>query len=129
MALRNLMFMLGIINVMFKPVSSLYHYKSQNDMLVFMNIIEQFQDIPEQLRATVEQQWSSFTEKEVDTSSLPDEIITSLAKVWACSEFVMLTCVRNPSVFMELGSGYWDAESESALRSAMDKQKEELEQP
>ena len=33
------------------------------------------------------------------------------------------TALPYTSVFMELGSGYWDAESESALRDAMDNKK------
>jgi len=33
------------------------------------------------------------------------------------------TALPYSSVFMELGSGYWDAESESALRDVMDKKK------
>ncbi|MBT8043350.1 MAG: hypothetical protein KJO79_00235 [Verrucomicrobiae bacterium] len=33
------------------------------------------------------------------------------------------TALPYSSVFMELGSGYWDAESESALRDAMEKKK------
>ena len=67
-----------------------------------MNVTDEIQQIPQQLREPVEKQWESFIESDVDTSQIPDEIIESLPKVWACSEFVMLNCVRNPELFMEV---------------------------
>ncbi len=67
-----------------------------------MIITEQIQQLPALFQATIENQWQSFLESEVDVSSLPAEVIETLPKVWACSEFVMQTCVRFPEFFLEL---------------------------
>jgi len=40
----------------------------------------------------------------VDVSAIPSEVAESVAKVWACSDFVMQTCVRYPELFIELAS-------------------------
>jgi len=67
-----------------------------------MNIIEQINGLPEPLQESVEQQWQSFVESNHDVSFLPEEVTTSLIKVWACSEFVMQTCIRFPELLIEL---------------------------
>lgn len=67
-----------------------------------MNVPDLIKQLPDTLEATVEQQWQTFLESDVDSSFIPDEITESLAKVWACSEFVMHACVRFPDVFQEL---------------------------
>src|SRR5210317_1058632 len=69
-----------------------------------MNITESFQQVPEQLRVSIQRQWQSFVDTGVDSSLIPEEIIDTLPKVWACSEFAMLTCVQFPGLFMELAS-------------------------
>ncbi|MDH5369666.1 MAG: bifunctional [glutamate--ammonia ligase]-adenylyl-L-tyrosine phosphorylase/[glutamate--ammonia-ligase] adenylyltransferase, partial [Gammaproteobacteria bacterium] len=58
--------------------------------------------MPKSLQHSVEQQWLSFLETDIDVSLLPDEVVEILPKVWACSEFVMHACVRFPKMFMEL---------------------------
>ncbi|MGD8484884.1 MAG: bifunctional [glutamate--ammonia ligase]-adenylyl-L-tyrosine phosphorylase/[glutamate--ammonia-ligase] adenylyltransferase, partial [Thioalkalispiraceae bacterium] len=67
-----------------------------------MSIDESLSQLPEPLRPAVEQQWRTLLETGFDASSLPAEVSETLAKVWACSEFVMLSCVRNLQVFLEL---------------------------
>lgn len=67
-----------------------------------MYVIDSFNRIPLQLREPVEKQWQSFIANDIDISSIPAEILETLPRVWACSEFVMLTCVRNPQVCLEL---------------------------
>ena len=69
-----------------------------------MNIKEQIKLLPELLQPAVDMQWQSFIESGVDVSVLPSEVVESLAKVWACSEFVMQTCVRFPEVLLELAT-------------------------
>jgi glutamate-ammonia-ligase adenylyltransferase len=63
---------------------------------------DSIKSLPELLHHSVEQQWQSFVETEVDVSSLPDEVLETLPGVWACSEFVMQACVRFPEIFSEL---------------------------
>ncbi|MDH5600891.1 MAG: bifunctional [glutamate--ammonia ligase]-adenylyl-L-tyrosine phosphorylase/[glutamate--ammonia-ligase] adenylyltransferase, partial [Gammaproteobacteria bacterium] len=79
-----------------------------------MNINKSISQLPGLLQPAVTVQWESFLESEVDISSLPDEVVATLAKVWACSEFVMQTCVRFPEVLLEL------AQSGDLLRSYTD---------
>lgn len=67
-----------------------------------MNIVEYIKQLPEQLKAPVEQQWQSFVETDVNISTLPAEVMETLPRVWACSEFVMLACVRFPEMFLGL---------------------------
>ena len=69
-----------------------------------MDIIKNIKQLPETLQSGVEIQWQSFVEKAVDVTDLPSEVADTLAKVWACSDFVMQTCVRFPEVFLELAS-------------------------
>lgn len=69
-----------------------------------MNITESIGQLPEILQPAVSLQWQSLQEKNIDLSSLPDEVAGSLAKVWACSDFVMQTCVRFPDEFIELAT-------------------------
>ena len=67
-----------------------------------MNITSYINKLPEVLQPSVEMQWQSFAESGIDVSLFPNEIIESVAKVWACSDFVMHTCVRFPALFQEL---------------------------
>ena len=67
-----------------------------------MDIINRIKVLPEPLQETVERQWQSFVESDVNISSLPDEVLEVLPKIWACSDFVMQTCVRFPELFLEL---------------------------
>ena len=67
-----------------------------------MDILECIKRLPDSLQASVETQWQSFAD--VDVSSLPNEVSESIASVWACSDFVMQTCVRFPELFLELAS-------------------------
>ena len=67
-----------------------------------MNIIDSIKQLPDLLQSSVEMQWQSFIESGVDVSLLPAEVAESLAKVWACSDFVMQACVRFPETFLEL---------------------------
>ena len=67
-----------------------------------MNIIDRIKQLPDLLQSSVEMQWQSFIESGVDVSLLPAEVAESLAKVWACSDFVMQTCVRFPETLLEL---------------------------
>jgi len=69
-----------------------------------VNIEQHIQALPDLLQESVEQQWVSFTESNIDISSLPEEVTASLIKVWACSEFAMQTCIRFPELFLELVS-------------------------
>ncbi|MCW9032530.1 MAG: hypothetical protein OQK58_13640, partial [Gammaproteobacteria bacterium] len=69
-----------------------------------MNINEQIKQLPDLLQPAVDRQWQSFIKSDADISALPSEVAESLAKVWACSEFVMQTCVRFPKIFLELAS-------------------------
>ena len=66
-----------------------------------MNINSSIKQLPAVLQEAVERQWLSF-EPDIDVALIPDEVAGSLAKVWACSEFAMLTCIRSPELFMEL---------------------------
>lgn len=67
-----------------------------------MTVSDLIAQLPNELQPSVEQQWPSFVESGVDVSLLPAEIIETLPKVWACSEFVMQTCLRFPDEFFEL---------------------------
>ena len=67
-----------------------------------MDIHECIKQLPDTLQSSVESQWESFSD--VDMSSISSDIAESLAKVWACSDFVMQTCVRFPELFLELAS-------------------------
>ena len=67
-----------------------------------MDISNQIKLMPKSLQPSVEQQWLSFLETDIDNSLLPDEVVEILPTVWACSEFVMHACVRFPKMFMEL---------------------------
>ncbi len=69
-----------------------------------MNIIDHIKQLPDSLQSSVEMQWQSFIESGVDISLLPAEVIESLAKVWACSDFVMQACIRFPEIFLELAA-------------------------
>ena len=69
-----------------------------------MDINDSIKALPLQLQEAVEVQWHSFLESGIDSSSIPTEVIESLAKVWSCSDFVMQTCVRFPELFLELVS-------------------------
>ncbi len=69
-----------------------------------MDITNHINQLPELLQSSVELQWQSFVESDIDVSSLPSEVVESLLKVWACSDFVMQTCVRFPELFLELVS-------------------------
>ena len=67
-----------------------------------MNISEQIKILPELFQESIEKQWQSFVESDIDISSIPDDVAKELPRVWACSEFVMQVCVRFPEVFLEL---------------------------
>jgi len=67
-----------------------------------MIIIDSIKNLPDSLQSPVEMQWQSFVDSGVDVSSLPSEALETLPKVWACSDFVMQTCVRFPELFLEL---------------------------
>ena len=69
-----------------------------------MEINKCINKLPGSLQSSVDMQWQSFIESNVDISSLPTEVIKSLAKVWACSDFVMQTCVRFPDVLFDLAT-------------------------
>ena len=67
-----------------------------------MKILNSIKQLPEVIRTHVEQQWDSFLETGFDPSVLPDVVSDSLAKVWACSDFVKQTCMRSPELLLEL---------------------------
>lgn len=69
-----------------------------------MNINDDIKQLPDLLQSSVDMQWQSFIDSGVDISSLPSAVAESLAKVWACSDFVMQACVRFPELFLELAS-------------------------
>ena len=69
-----------------------------------MDITDRVKKLPESLQPSVEQQWQSFIETEIDVSLLPDAVTEILPKVWTCSDFVMQICVRFPELFLELVS-------------------------
>ena len=69
-----------------------------------MNINNLIEQLPDSLQASVAKQWPSFVASGIDVSLLPEKIIESLPRVWACSEFVMQACLRFPDVFLELAS-------------------------
>ena len=71
-------------------------------MLKNMTIADSIKNLPDLLQSSIETQWQSFIDSEVDVSSLPNEVLEVLPKVWACSDFVMQTCVRFPELFLEL---------------------------
>ena len=66
---------------------------------------QHIQALPDLLQESIAQQWLSFAESSNDFSSLPEEVAASLIKVWACSDFVMQTCIRFPELFNELATG------------------------
>lgn len=67
-----------------------------------MEINKGINKLPDLLQSSVDKQWQSFIESNVDVSLFPTEVVKSLAKVWACSDFVMQTCVRYPDVLLDL---------------------------
>ena len=67
-----------------------------------MKIIDDINQLPAPLQSPVEKQWQSFIAADIDVSLLPDDVAATLARVWACSDFVMQACVRFPEIFMEL---------------------------
>jgi len=67
-----------------------------------MNISEKIKQLPELLQESVEKQWQSFIDTKIDVSLLSNEVLETLPKVWACSEFVMQAAVRFPDMFSEL---------------------------
>ena len=67
-----------------------------------MSIADDIKQLPESLQVIAEQHWQSFVETGVELNELPREVADTLAKVWACSDFVMQTCVRFPELFLEL---------------------------
>ncbi|MCK4866067.1 MAG: bifunctional [glutamate--ammonia ligase]-adenylyl-L-tyrosine phosphorylase/[glutamate--ammonia-ligase] adenylyltransferase [Gammaproteobacteria bacterium] len=67
-----------------------------------MKITERIKQLPSSLQPSVGTQWQSFVDSAVDVSSVPDEVLETLPKVWACSDFVMQACVRFPELFLEL---------------------------
>lgn len=67
-----------------------------------MKINDAIKQLPDALQASVEVQWQSVIDSEINTSSIPNEVAEVLAKVWACSDFVMQICVRYPELFLEL---------------------------
>ena len=67
-----------------------------------MRIADDIKQLPESLQVITEQHWQSFVETGVELNELPREVADTLAKVWACSDFVMQTCVRFPELFLEL---------------------------
>lgn len=73
-------------------------------MLRSMNIKNHVNKLPDLLQSSVEIQWQSFVESDVDASLLSNEVLDTLPKVWACSDFVMQACIRFPELFLELAS-------------------------
>ncbi len=69
-----------------------------------MIIANSIKQLPDLLKAVVGQRWQFFVQSEVDISLLPVDVFESLAKVWACSDFVMQSCVRFPELFLELAT-------------------------
>lgn len=67
-----------------------------------MNINNDIKQLPDLLKSSVEMQWQSVVDLDIDISSIPNDVAEVLAKVWACSDFVMQTCVRYPELFLEL---------------------------
>ena len=67
-----------------------------------MLVLDSIKALPEDLRVSVEQKWLSYLEACTDESTLPKKVSESLARVWACSDFVMQTCSQHPDVFSEL---------------------------
>ena len=67
-----------------------------------MSIADDIKQLPESLQVITEQHWQSFVETGVELNGLPREVADTLARVWACSDFVMQTCVRFPELFLEL---------------------------
>ena len=58
--------------------------------------------VPEILRSFVEDAWRSFSESQGDNFSCDDEVLASLCKVWACSDFVSKTCLRDVQILPSL---------------------------
>lgn len=61
--------------------------------------------LPDTLRAPVEEAWEAFLQASAQEGFSPPvhpEFIAALRRVWACSEFVTRTCVRDPAVFYRL---------------------------
>ena len=69
-----------------------------------MDDIDSIKKLPEQFQFSVEQQWQAYLESNIDVSLLSIDVLNSLAKVWACSDFVTQTCVRYPELLLELAS-------------------------
>lgn len=71
--------------------------------------------------------------QERETLKLDQEILLSLLKNSSKSYRILVVKTRTAlpysSVFMEMGSGYWSTESESALRDALDKKSATAEKP
>ena len=67
-----------------------------------MTINDTIKNLPGSLQPSVEMQWQSLIDSGVDISSLSDDVLETLPKVWACSDFVMRACVRFPELFLEL---------------------------
>ena len=90
-------------------------------------------ELPVELRQHVEGLWQDFCDadaKVAETLSSDTDLLLSLSKVWACSEFVARACVRYPAMLAGLVSdgqlqtaseeGACQARLEAALESAFD---------
>ena len=61
------------------------------------------ENLPEVLRARVRRDWQLLTENDADVAaSVPNQWRDELARVWAMSEFVALSCARNPALLADL---------------------------
>jgi len=67
-----------------------------------MDMSEHIKQLPESFRSSIEIQWQSIQDSGIDVSLIPPCVTESVAKVWACSDFVMQTCVRFPGLLSEL---------------------------
>ena len=60
--------------------------------------------LPAELRPAVAGRWEEHLETRGGTGlpAMPPELLASLPKVWACSEFVAQSCIRHPGLLEEL---------------------------
>ena len=61
-------------------------------------------ELPVPLQEPVKQRWQSFCEASPELMDLPNEIVTSLPRVWAASDFVAMQCLRQPQLLPDLAA-------------------------
>ena len=76
--------------------------------------------LPVPLQVTLDSSWQEFQAMEESAvDQLPQSIIDLLPMVWACSEYVTRSCLRNPGLLIELQDDLCRAYQSEDLRQAL----------